>query len=186
MHEEIKQITQALAIKTSSPMTRTILFFHFGILSIYCYGAGMMDYFAIYFPWKLIDSDDFPAFHQYQGQFGVSIFVIPSAIMTLFNIASLIFPPSFIARKWLLYSLIAYSFDWIFSFTMQIPIQLELQKRKDDALINELIRTNWWRFAADTLQFVIVCIVLWNLLKKLQLKTSRSKRASFSHAQEVY
>lgn len=127
----------------------------------------MMDYFAIYEPWKLINAGDFAAFHQYQGARVINIFVIPSAVMTLFNIACAVLPPVFIERKWLVYSLIAYTFDWIFSFTMQIPIQLELETRKDMYLIAELLRTNWYRYAADTVQFLIVCYILWKLFRRM-------------------
>jgi hypothetical protein len=147
---------------------RTLIFLLFLLLTIYCYGAGMMDYFAIYEPWKLIDAEDFAAFHQYQGVRVLSIFVLPSAIMTIFNILTVIFPPGYVLRRWLVYSLVAYSFDWIFSFTMQIPIQLELETRKDMLLLEELLSTNWYRFAADTLQFMIVCFILFQLLKKLE------------------
>lgn len=149
-------------------MGRTIIFFMFIVMSIYCYGAGMMDYFAIYEPWKLIPDDVFAAFHQYQGKRGINIFVIPSAVMTIFNVLALVFPVSYVEMKWIWFSLIAYSFDWIFSFTMQIPIQLVLEERKDMALIEELLRTNWWRFAVDTFQFLFVCIILWRLLQTTQ------------------
>jgi hypothetical protein len=37
--------------------------------------------------------------------------------------------------------------------TMQIPIQLQLEKAKDLQLIEKLLRTNWYRFAADTLHW---------------------------------
>ncbi len=150
---------------------RTAILFVFVLLTFYCYGAGMMDYFAIYEPWKMIDDKMFAAFHRYQGERIVSIFVIPSAVMTLFNILALIFPVQYVHVKWLWFSLLAYSFDWIFSFTMQIPIQLKLEEAKDMALIEELLRTNWYRFAADTLQFITVCIMLWKLLKEAQRNT---------------
>ena len=150
--------------------TRTILLFLFIVLTFYCYGAGMVDYFGIYEPWKLIPENDFAAFHQFQGERVVRIFVIPSAVMTLFNILVVIFPVQYISKKWAWLSLLAYTFDWIFSFTMQIPIQLELEKRKDMQLINELLYTNWFRFAADSLQVLFVCILLWQLLKKLEHK----------------
>ena len=146
---------------------RTYVFLIFILLTIYCYGAGMMDYFAVYEPWKLIDDEGFAAFHQYQGKRVINIFVIPSAVMTLFNILSLLLPPAYVKRKWLAWSLIAYSFDWIFSFTMQIPIQLELEKRKDMHLLAELLDTNWYRFAADTVQFLIVCALLLKLFNTL-------------------
>lgn len=147
---------------------RTVILFLFILLTFYCYGAGMMDYFAVYEPWKLIDEKIFAAFHQYQGKRVINIFVIPSAVMTLLNILAVIFPVRYVAVKWLWLSLFAYSFDWIFSFTMQIPIQLKLEKAKNMHLIEELLRTNWYRFAADTLQFLFVCILVFLLLKQAQ------------------
>jgi hypothetical protein len=146
-------------------MGRSIILFLFIVSCIYCYGAGMMDYFAIYEPWKLIDEDMFAAFHQYQGKRVISLFVIPSAVMTLLNLTAALFPVSYVQRKWLWWALLAYAFDWIFSFTMQIPIQLQLEKAKDMHLIDELLRTNWYRFAADTVQFVIVCIIVWQIMR---------------------
>jgi len=133
----------------------------------------MMDYFGIYEPWKLINENDFAGFHQYQGSRVINIFVIPSAVMTLLNIAAVLFPVSYVQRKWLLLALVAYAFDWIFSFTMQIPIQLKLEKEKDMFLIQELLRTNWYRFAADTMQFIFVCISLWQVLRKAGATTSK-------------
>ncbi|MBC8033019.1 MAG: hypothetical protein H7Y03_02670 [Chitinophagaceae bacterium] len=150
----------------NNSLFRTIILFLFIIMTFYCYGAGMMDYFAIYEPWKMIDERIFADFHQYQGKRVISIFVIPSAVMTLLNILAVIFPPGYVKVKWLWLSLIAYAFDWIFSFTMQIPIQLELEKRKDLHLLQELLATNWYRFTADTLQFIMVCVLLWELLKQ--------------------
>ncbi len=146
---------------------RTYVFTVFILLTIYCYGAGMMEYFALYEPWKLIDDEDFADFHRYQGKRVFNIFVIPSVVMTFFNILSLLLLPAYVKRKWLAWSLIAYSVHWIFSFTMQIPIQLELEKRKDMHLLSELLDTNWYRFAADTLQFLIVCALLLKLFKTL-------------------
>ncbi|WP_346318005.1 hypothetical protein [Chitinophaga sp. YIM B06452] len=153
---------------------RTAILFLFIGMVFYCYGAGMMDYFAIYKPWKLIPEADFAGFHQYQGQFVINIFVIPSAVMTLLNILVFLFPPRYLGRKLPGLALAAYAFDWIFSFTMQIPIQLELEKGKSMELLDELLRTNWWRFTADTIQFVIVCMLLWQLLRKLEKFAARS------------
>jgi hypothetical protein len=149
---------------------RTAILFLFVVMTFYCYGAGLMDYFAIYEPWKLIEEAGFAAFHQFQGQRVVNIFVIPSAVMTLLNILAVLFPAHYVNRKWLYVSLAAYTWDWIFSFTTQIPIQLELEKGKNILLINDLLRTNWWRFAADTIQFSSVCILLALLLKQLEIQ----------------
>lgn len=154
---------------------RPAILFLFILLTFYCYGAGMMDYFAIYEPLKLIDEKSFAAFHQYQGERVINIFVIPSAVMTLINIAAVIFPVGYVKVKWLWLSLLAYTFDWIFSFTMQIPIQLQLEQRKDMRLIEELLSTNWYRFAADTLQFLFVCVLVWQILRQAQMNASKHK-----------
>ncbi len=138
----------------------------------------MMDYFAIYEPWKLITRRYFcKTFTSTRGKRAINIFVIPSAVMTLFNILTVIFPPLTCKKNGSGSSLIAYAFDWIFSFTMQIPIQLELETRKDLSLITELLYTNWFRYAADTIQFMIVCIIVWQLLQRLSHR-GRSHRAS--------
>lgn len=148
--------------------TRTIILFLFILTTFYCYGARVMDYFAIYEPWILVDAKDFAVFHTFQGNRIICLFVIPAAVMTLLNIAAIILPVPYISRKWFGLSLLVYAFDWIFSFTTQIPIQLKLNQAKDMELLHELLRTNWWRFTADTLQFLIVCIVFAKLLQRLQ------------------
>jgi hypothetical protein len=161
-------------MKSTSITTRTFLLFLFIVFTFYCYGAGMVDYFGIYESWKLVGEKEFAALHQFQGTRVVNIFVIPSAVMTLLNILVVIFPPPYVSRKLLWLSLLAYAFDWIFSFTMQIPIQLQLSEGKNMALIDQLLQTNWWRFAADTIQFIIVGLLLVGMLKKLNLLSSRA------------
>jgi hypothetical protein len=149
--------------------SRTFILFVFILLSFYCLGARMMDYFAIYEPWKIIDEKAFPAFHHYQRVRGMNIFVIPAAVMTLFNILAVSFTVDYVKVKWLWLSLFAISYDWIFSFTIQIPLQLELETRKDMRLIEELLNTTWFRFTADIFQVLFVCILLLELLKQTQL-----------------
>lgn len=148
-------------------MTRTIILFIYITLSIYCFGACMMDYFGIYEPWKLIDAKDFPAFHTYQGARVIGIFVIPLAITTLFGLSACLFPVSYVKRKWLWLSMLGLALVWILSFAIQIPIQLILNTRKDMQLLDELLYTNWFRFAADVFQVMFVLIILWKSLKQL-------------------
>ncbi|MBC7937758.1 MAG: hypothetical protein H7Y86_20610 [Rhizobacter sp.] len=154
-------------------MARTIVLFIYIILSIYCFGACMMDYFGIYEPWKLIDADDFAAFHQYQGSRIIGIFVIPSGVMTLFGVAACIFPVKYVQKKWLWLSMLGVTFDWIFSFTMQIPIQLELETRKDLLLIDELLYTNWFRYLSDVFQVIFVLVILWQIIRERSIVAAK-------------
>jgi hypothetical protein len=153
---------------------RLFFLLSFIIMTFYCYGAGMVDYFGVYETWKLVPEEVFPAVHGFQGARIVNIFVIPSAVMTLLNAIVLIFPLPHVSKKLVWLSLLAYSFDWIFSFSMQIPIQLKLGNAKSMELIDELLATNWWRFAADTCQFIVVCILLWQLIKRSQQPVART------------
>jgi hypothetical protein len=152
-------------------ITRTIILFLFILTTFYCYGARVMDYFAIYETWKLVDAKDFPGLHQFQSVRIISLFVIPAAVMTLLNIAAFLLPAPYVSRKWIGVSLLVYAFDWIFSFTTQIPIQFKLHHVKDVELLDELLRTNWWRFTADSLHFLMICVVFGKLLQRLQQLT---------------
>jgi protein-S-isoprenylcysteine O-methyltransferase Ste14 len=146
-------------------MSRTTLLFIYSILSIYCFGACMMDYFAIYEAWKLIDAKDFPVFHTFQGNRIIAIFVIPLGITTLFGLAACLFPVKYIKRQWLWYSMLGLTVVWILSFAIQIPIQLELNLHKDIHLLNRLLYTNWFRYLADVIQVIFVLIILWQMLQ---------------------
>lgn len=144
---------------------RTILFLYI-VLSIYGFGACMLDYFGIYEAWKLVDAEEFPAFHTFQGNRIIAIFVIPLGVATLLGLAACLFPVNNINTKWLWLSMLAMMLVWILSFTKQIPIQLILNTRKDMQLLDELLYSNWFRFAADAFQVIFVLILLWQLLKQ--------------------
>jgi hypothetical protein len=152
-------------------MTRTALLFIYIVLSIYCFGACMMDYFAIYEAWKLIDAKDFAIFHTYQGNRIIAIFVIPLGVTTLVGLAACLFPVKYIKRQLLWCSMLGITLVWILSFSIQIPIQLELNTHKDMQLISKLLCTNWFRYIADVMQVIFAVIILWQMLQS-QIKHS--------------
>lgn len=143
----------------------TVLFLYI-VLSIYGFGAAMLDYFGIYEAWKLVGADEFPAFHVFQGSRIIAIFVIPLAVATILGLAACLFPVKNVNKKWLWLSLLSMIVVWVLSFSIQIPMQLALDTKKDMQLLDELLYTNWFRFAADAFQVIFVLIVLWQLLKK--------------------
>lgn len=145
---------------------RIVILFLYIVLSIYGFGAGMLDYFGIYEPWKLVGEKEFAAFHTFQGNRIIAIFVMPLAAATLLGLAACLFPVTGINKKWLWLSMLSMALVWILSFTIQIPIQLILNTRKDMQLLDELLYSNWFRFAADALQFICVLMILWQLFKK--------------------
>ena len=156
------QIKQKM--KTNN-IRRTVLFLYI-VLSIYGFGAAMLDYFGIYEAWKLVGANEFPAFHVFQGSRIIAIFVIPLAVATLLGLAACLFPVNNINKKWLWPSMLSMMLVWVLSFTIQIPMQFALDTKKDMQLIDELLYTNWFRFAADAFQLIFVLIILWQLLKQ--------------------
>ncbi len=145
---------------------RSFLLFLYIVLSIYGFGACMLDYFGIYEPWKLVGENEFAAFHTMQGNRIVGIFVIPLGIATLIGLTACIFPVNNVKKIWLRLSMLCMFIVWILSFTIQIPIQLILNTRKDMQLLDELLFTNWFRFAGGVVQFVFVLVILWKLFKR--------------------
>jgi hypothetical protein len=153
-------------------MGRSIILFSYIVLSLYCFGASMLDYFGIYEAWKLVGEEEFATFHTFQGNRIIAIFVIPCAAMTLVGLAAAIFPVKNINRLWLWLSLVGIAFVWILSFSIQIPIQLILNTRKDMQLLDELLYTNWFRYLASVFQLVFILAILWKLVyaKQQQLR----------------
>jgi hypothetical protein len=145
-------------------MARSFFLFSYLVLSLYCFGACMLDYFGIYEAWKLVGEDEFATFHTFQGNRIIGIFVIPCAVMTLMGLAAALFPVKQVNRLWLWLSLVGVAFIWILSFTIQIPIQLVLNTRKDMQLLDELLYTNWFRFFATVFQLVFILAILWRLI----------------------
>jgi hypothetical protein len=145
-------------------MARSFFLFSYLVLSLYCFGACMLDYFGIYEAWKLVGEDEFATFHTFQGHRIIDIFVIPCAVMTLMGLAAALFPVKQVNRLWLWLSLVGVAFIWILSFTIQIPIQLVLNTRKDMQLLDELLYTNWFRYFATVFQLVFILAILWRLI----------------------
>jgi hypothetical protein len=126
--------------------TVTILFFG---LSFYSIGAGMMDSFVLYHSWQFVGENEFAFFHKEAGQRIVLVFVLPMLLLTVLIILSFWHRHVAISRKLLGCSLLFISIGWLSSFVIQIPIQIELDKGKNSALLNQLIVTDWIRVIAS-------------------------------------
>ena len=140
----------------------TTIFF---ALFFYGLGAGMMDSFVVYHTWKFIGPTEFANAHTESGSRIVPFFVIPMLVMTLFLILLFWHRPTVIPRRQVWTALICTIIPWLSSAFIQIPMQHELSKGKDDVLLQNLIVTDWIRIIPT---WIMTGIVLSMLLKCLR------------------
>jgi hypothetical protein len=142
---------------TSGASWITTIFF---ALFFYGLGAGMMDSFVIYHTWKFIGHAEFANAHIESGSRIVSFFVLPMLLMTVFLILLFWHRPSVISRGLVWMALVCTIVPWLSSAFIQIPMQLQLSKGKDEVLLQQLITTDWIRIIPTWVMAVIVFLML--------------------------
>ncbi|MBC7828414.1 MAG: hypothetical protein H7122_11760 [Chitinophagaceae bacterium] len=126
------------------------------MLSFYCFGAGIIDSFALYHSWLFVGANEFAAIHQAGGQRIVLFFVFPMVILTIITILLFWYRPQVIPKHLLWYAFACQLISWLSSAFIQIPIQLQLDQGKDEVLLSRLITTDWIRIIAWVIYIVIV------------------------------
>ncbi len=147
----------------------TTIFF---ALFFYGLGAGMMDSFVVYHTWKFIGPSEFATAHIESGSRIVPFFVIPMLLMTVFLILLFWHRPNVIPRKLVWMALVCTIIPWLSSAFIQIPMQLELSKGKDEVLLQQLVTTDWIRIIPT---WVMAGIVFTMLMKCLQQNSDTAK-----------
>lgn len=117
----------------------------FILLCFYTFGASMMDSFVVYHTWRFVGPNEFSEMHIESGTRIVPVFVIPTLLMTIFLVLLFWHRAKAIPRKLVWAALICTIIPWLSSAFIQIPMQILLDKGKDEALLNALILTDWIR-----------------------------------------
>lgn len=146
----------------------TVLFF---MLTFYCFGAGLLDSFAIYHSWLFVGEEEFAAVHQATSQRIILFFVLPTLILTIVTILMFWYRPAAIPRHLLWFAFSCQMVSWISSALIQIPIQAQLSKGKDEALLNKLIATDWIRIVA----WVVYIAIAIQIIRRLRLHYLRNQ-----------
>jgi len=150
----------------------TTIFF---ALFFYGLGAGMMDSFVVYHTWKFIGPSEFANAHVESGRRIVPFFVIPMLLMTVFLVLLFWYRPGVISRKELWLALVCAIIPWLSSAFIQIPMQVELSKGKNEVLLQQLISTDWIRIIPTWIMAGIVFTMLVNCLNKIQVQQDRDQ-----------
>ena len=150
----------------------TVIFF---MLSFYCFGAGIIDSFAIYHSWLFVGEDEFAAVHQAAGQRIILFFVLPMVVLTIVTALMFWFRVNIIPKNLLWFAFTCQVVSWISSVMIQIPIQMRLDRGKDEELLNKLITTDWIRIIAWVVYIVIVIQMILRFVKIIEYRILRSE-----------
>jgi hypothetical protein len=140
----------------------------FFALALYSLGAGSMDSFVVYHTWRFIGAADFALAHMESGRRIVPIFVLPMLAMTVFLILMFWHRPHVISRNMLWICLVCIIIPWLSSAFIQIPMQIKLDNGKDEALLDQLIMTDWIRIIPHWIMIGVVLTMISRCLREIK------------------
>lgn len=120
----------------------TIVFSVYILLAFYVFGGGITNSLVAYRTWRAVGANEFPKFHQIDSSLIIPLFVIFFFLSFIPQILLFWFRPMVIAR-WLVWVALFFNLVVLIStITIQIPIQIELDKKFSLELIDKLISTD--------------------------------------------
>jgi len=140
--------------------TFTLLYF---MLCFYCLGASLMEHFAVDRAWIYAGPKEFPLLHHESGQGILTVYVIPLICLTLFTVLMLWYRLPEVSKKWVWAGLLCHGVTWISRAFIQIPMQLQLDKAKDAALLEHLVATDWLRIMAQVLFSGVASMMIYQV-----------------------
>ena len=114
-------------------------------LTFYGLGASFIESFVNYPTWRLVGADEFRSFHRGLSPLVIGYMVVPLMLATVLTVALLWLRPAAIPLWAIALSIALRLVAWVSTFTIQIPIQMELSSGGLSLpLIERLIFTDWW------------------------------------------
>lgn len=120
----------------------TLIFSIYVLLAFYVFGGGMVTSLVTYRTWKWVGPNEFPKFHQSDNTYIIPVFVSFFFLSFIPQVLLFWFRPSIIP-KWMVWLALLFNLTMLISsISIQIPIQMELDKRFSMELIERLISTD--------------------------------------------
>ncbi len=143
-----------------------IVFSVYILLSFYVFGGGIVNSLVAYRTWRAVGPNEFPEFHHIDSTLIIPLFVIFFFLSFIPQILLFWFRPMVIP-KWLVWLALLFNFITLAStITIQIPIQVELDKKFSLELIERLISTDFlYRRIPMLLQAAVNFIMLYKVVK---------------------
>ena len=153
----------------------TIVFSVYMLLAFYVFGGGIVNSLVAYKTWRAVGPNEFPEFHHIDSALIIPLFVVFFFLSFIPQILLFWFRPMVIPR-WLVWLALLFNFITLVStITIQIPIQVELDKYFSLELIEKLISTDFmYRRIPMLLLAIVNFIMLYKVVKHAVNKPNAS------------
>ena len=153
----------------------TIVFSVYILLAFYVFGGGIVNSLVAYRTWRAVGANEFPEFHHIDSSLIIPLFVVFFFLSFIPQLLLLWFRPMIIP-KWLVWLALLFNFITLVStITIQIPIQVELDKKFSLELIERLISTDFiYRRIPMLLLALVNFIMLYKVVKLSNNKSTLS------------
>ena len=153
----------------------TIVFSIYILLAFYVFGGGIVNSLVAYRTWRAVGANEFPEFHHIDSSLIIPLFVVFFFLSFIPQLLLLWFRPMIIP-KWLVWLALLFNFITLVStITIQIPIQVELDKKFSLELIERLISTDFiYRRIPMLLLALVNFIMLYKVVKLSNNKSTLS------------
>lgn len=151
---------------TNKNKISAIVFSVYILLAFYVLGGGIVNSLVAYKTWRVVGANEFPEFHHIDSSLIIPLFVVFFFLSFVPQILLLWFRPVVISR-WLVWLALLFNFIALIStITIQMPIQVELDKKFSLELIERLISTDFiYRRIPMLLMALINFIMLYKVVK---------------------
>ena len=153
----------------------SIVFSVYILLAFYVFGGGIVNSLVAYRTWRAVGVNEFPEFHHIDSSLIIPLFVVFFFLSFIPQILLFWFRP-IVIHKWSVWLALLFNFITLVStITIQIPIQVELDKKFSLALIERLISTDFiYRRIPMFLLAIINFVMLYKVVKHSSNKPKHS------------
>ncbi len=153
----------------------TIVFSVYILLAFYVFGGGIVNSLVAYRTWRAVGANEFPKFHQIDSSLIIPLFVVFFFLSFILQILLFWFRPMVISQWLVLLALFFNVITLVSTIAIQIPIQVELDKKFSLELIERLISTDFiYRRIPMLLLTIINFIMLYKVVKHSSNKPNPS------------
>ncbi|HZV69535.1 MAG TPA: hypothetical protein VFG10_08325 [Saprospiraceae bacterium] len=159
-----------------------VVFSVYILLTFYVFGGGIVNSLVAYRTWRAVGPNEFPEFHHIDSALIIPLFVVFFLLSFIPQVLLLWLRPMVIPR-WLVWVALLFNFITLVStITIQIPIQVELDKKFSLELIERLISTDFIYRRIPMLFLAIVNFIM--LYKVVEHAGNKSSNPSISQLKE--
>ena len=142
----------------------TIVFSVYILLGFYVFGGGIVNSLVAYRTWRAVGPNEFPEFHHIDSSLIIPLFVVFFFFSFIPQILLFWFRPIAIPRGLVWLALVFNFITLVSTIIIQIPIQVELDKKFSLELIERLISTD---FIFRRIPMLLLTIVNFIMLYKV-------------------